>query len=850
MYQLSPDLWTPQARGVQGVLDQWDQGQRPILYSPTGGGKTRQAIELFKWAAYHGLRGVFYVNRRLLIAQTSQAFDRAGIVHGVRAAECEDQYDPTAPFQIASADTEASRVINKGWWTLHAADVVVVDEAHLQRTKAMQWILKQYEAAGAKIVLLTATPIDMEAWATSLVVSGRLQEYRDAKALVVAECKGVSLVDLDKVSRNASGEFVMDGRKKKIYTQTIVGDVIDYWKRFNPDGRPAMAYWPGKAESVWGTQQFEKIGVRWAHVDATDAYLDGERYKLTHSVWQDIMAQYKDGAIKGISSRFKCLDMQTEVLTDKGWRKYGDITLNDQVYQVNMQTGETAIEKPIAIVSSSHSGVMYSIKNASMDVRVTDDHGMVVRSASGCSRWHDQTASEAASRKGAFHVPVAVRFTHRGVDLSDDQLRFIGWFLTDGHLRKDTGACVISQSTSQPAHIHQHIISAIDGCGMKYTTGTYDARIGDKTYAPFVQYRVSKTELLRCGLSMYMDKDMHLNLLHCTESQLSALMEAVFYGDGCKRKNPTYKEKTWCIAKGNETFLGRLQAACVTNGWRANVHVAKCGRLYYTPGRAHAIIRGASDNSGRCRMEPENVDNERVWCVTTRLGTIITRRNGKVVVVKNCREGIDLPTTYHVILATPIGSLASYIQTVGRALRYSPETPDYVLVTDHGGAYHSHGSPNHDRDWHTLWRLSGHAASTLHRSQIKEGKKAESIVCPKCMTERPFGDTCPSCNHKASKSKRRVVMATGEIVEHEGRMIRKQARQTRHNTDKLWARLYWGWKRKHPDKSFRQLEGWFVRKHGYRPSRDLPLMPVHDIDWFAKLRDVPMSQLTGGGNVK
>lgn len=514
-YTLSDDLWVPQARGVLQTIESLQAGNTTILYSPTGGGKTRQAIELFRWAEHQGLQGAFYLNRRLLLPQTSAAFDRFGLKHGVRAAGYDDWFDPFAPHQICSSDTEASRVIERGDWQLHDAQLVVVDEAHLQRTKAMSWIIKQYKERGAHVVLLTATPVNMKNWADEIVISGRLAEYRDCKALVMAVCKGISIVDLKKVQRNATGEFILDGEKKRIYTQTIVGDVIDYWKEFNPDARPAMAYWPGRAESVWGTTQFEKIGVRWAHVDAVDGYLDGIRAKLTRTMWDDIVGGYKDGTIKGLSSRFRL------------------------------------------------------------------------------------------------------------------------------------------------------------------------------------------------------------------------------------------------------------------------------------------------------------------------------------------REGIDLPSTYHIILATPIGSLASYIQTVGRGLRYSEETPDHVIITDHGGAYHNLGSPNHDRDWATLWQMSEHAASTVHRNEIKEGKKPESIVCAKCKTERPFGDTCPSCGYKSSKSKRRVIMESGEITELEGKCIRPNPPRKRYtNTERDWANMYFGYKRKTTNnQSFKQLEGFFIQKHRYRPPKDLPYMPKREIDWYLKVKDVPTSDL-------
>lgn len=520
MFQLSPHLWTPQRRGVEQTMDLLQQGKSVCLYSPTGGGKTTQAVELLRWAESNGFGGIFYVNRRLLIQQTLDRITKAGLHCGVRAAEYPDLFDFGAPFQVASADTERARVLNTPRWAFHdvgPGGVVVVDEAHIQRTETMRLILDNYRRAGARIVLLTATPIGLSDWADEIVISGRLQEYRDCKALVPAVVKSIEQPDLSKVKRNATGEFILDGKKSKIYTQTIVGNVIDRWKKYNPDARPTMLFAPGKPESVWFTEQFHKLGVSWAHVDATDAVVDGQRYRLSRALWEDILAGYSDNRIKGLSCRFKL------------------------------------------------------------------------------------------------------------------------------------------------------------------------------------------------------------------------------------------------------------------------------------------------------------------------------------------REGIDVPATYHCILATPIGSLASYIQTVGRVLRYSAETPDSVLVTDHGGSYHRLGSPNKDRDWRSWWTLPEHAVSNWHLEQIRDGKTPEPIRCPQCEGEREKGITCPHCGYTHQKSQRMVVMEDGRMVVMDGRLVKPKYVKMQPDTQRLWDKMYFAWKRKKVDRSFNQLEGFFAHEHGYHPPRTLANMPKKTEDWYRKVHAVPVNDLTPKG---
>lgn len=521
-YKPAEDLWDPQRRSILEVIDKLRTGnQTVILQGPTGSGKTRISIELFRWAQASGWTGIFYVNRKLLVGQTSSRFQVAGLPHGIRAADYEDQYDFDAPFQIASADTERSRVYQRKIWKPHRSDVVIVDEAHIQKGGTMDQILTDHRGKGSLVVLLTATPVGMVNMADDLVVSGTMREYRDCKALVPAVVKSIEQPDLRKVKRNPTGEYVIDDEKRRIYTQSIVGNVIDRWKKYNPWARPTMMYAPGKPESVFLTEQFLKAGVNCCHVDATDALLEGKRVKLTRPLWEEILERYTAGDIKILSSRFKL------------------------------------------------------------------------------------------------------------------------------------------------------------------------------------------------------------------------------------------------------------------------------------------------------------------------------------------REGIDVPRTYHCILATPIGSLASYIQTVGRVLRYSEDTPKDVLVTDHGGNYWRHGSPNVDRPWEDWWKLSENAVSKFHMDGPRDRGEPEPICCPECEGERRGGITCPHCGHTHEKSSRRVIQEDGTLKTVDGNLIKPRRIRCYDDTQEKWSKLFWGVRKKGEKGklkralSFNQLYGFFEREFCYSPPRDLQFMPKDGTNWYYPVHEVPMRYLTG-----
>lgn len=305
-------LKTPQVRGYWDIVSAVMRGNHVVYQSPTGSGKTRVSTELMRWADWDLGGAEFYVNRKSLVGQTRKAFEQAGLAFGVRAADHEEAFDPTESIQIGSADTEAIRVYKKQSWQRHDCGLVVVDEGHIQKGERMQQILADHVANGAKIVMLSATPVGLRQFLSKivgnnieLVSGGTLSDYRQCGLLVPATVRSIEQPDLSKIDRNATGEYVIDGKRKRIYTQTIVANVIDRWRRYNPDARPTMLYAPGKPESVFFCDQFNQAGVPWCHVDATEAYWNGKRYTLNRKLWEEILEKYRTGVFKGISSRFK-----------------------------------------------------------------------------------------------------------------------------------------------------------------------------------------------------------------------------------------------------------------------------------------------------------------------------------------------------------------------------------------------------------------------------------------------------------------------------------------------------------------------------------------------------------------
>lgn len=242
-----------------------------------------------------------------------------------------------------------------------------------------------------------------------------------------------------------------------------------------------------------------------------------------------------------------------------------------------------------------------------------------------------------------------------------------------------------------------------------------------------------------------------------------------------------------------------------------------------------------------------HVDGEKIWLdgethnKTQSLIDEIKRQseNGDIKVVCNrflLREGLDWPHLYHAILATVFGSLTAYLQSVGRLIRAYPGM-DHVILQDHGGNWHRHGSPNADRVWTLGWDAGRYASERQER--MREKKDHEPIVCPKCGAVRNHGPSCMTCGHTSSVHGRMVVQKNGSLKFVKGDIYTERVIVQRDNTEKLWEGLYWAAKNsKKSNLTFGQLYGIFVKDHHYFPPRNLPCMPRETVDWHSRVKDL------------
>jgi len=73
-----------------------------------------------------------------------------------------------------------------------------------------------------------------------------------------------------------------------------------------------------------------------------------------------------------------CFDEETEVLTERGWKNFKDISMNDRLATLNLPTKNLEFQLPKRLIKSLYAGKMLRMKARWVDLLVTPNHKMVV----------------------------------------------------------------------------------------------------------------------------------------------------------------------------------------------------------------------------------------------------------------------------------------------------------------------------------------------------------------------------------------------------------------------------------------------------------------------------------------
>jgi hypothetical protein len=338
-----------------------------------------------------------------------------------------------------------------------------------------------------------------------------------------------------------------------------------------------------------------------------------------------------------------CFDEETEILGRDGWVGPLGVAEGDEVYSMNLESGRIELTRVEGYVRrpAGPDDHFIEINGRSVNFSVTGRHGFYIRRY-GSNELRRITADELFDLDGEYQVPVAGEFDFPGVDLSDDELRLIAWYITDGHMKDSR--LVISQAKERKNEIR----ALLGRLELHFTERIL--RAGSYGGLPLHQFGIPKGTSGRFSgwgkrLAEFLDKNIARQLHQMNRRQFEVFWTELVKGDGNFRKNDGVAfSQLWCSRKEQADALTQM-AVLRGFGISCGESVTENGhRMYilYPRERSWSILRPKRLRQAASPMvRRDHMPGEHVWCVSNRNKTVIARRGGKIMIVGNC-----IPTRY------------------------------------------------------------------------------------------------------------------------------------------------------------------------------------------------------------
>ncbi len=357
-----------------------------------------------------------------------------------------------------------------------------------------------------------------------------------------------------------------------------------------------------------------------------------------------------------------CFDEETEIITKRGWKKYNEILMHDELLSYNVDKDCYEWSDIKGFYLKEYKGKMIHIKNKRFDFLVTPEHKWVVCNDRRKNKRYLEKSINLNSKHIIKRASSFKEIKEDNLNFSDELIALAGWTVTDGTVFKEGNSCKISITQSRSAN-EKHCLEIEKLLSHfspeNYSTAIYDYRPrvingkvwdGEGQVQVFHVYRDLRKDLLKVldGKSIKQEW-----LCSLSVRQLNILYEAMVDGDGHRKKKGAVEFKQ----VNNEKLIDAFHLVCILTGRFSDKRKRKYTLEKEQLGiNVFAIGERYESNSHvkSCKINKEYEYSGKIWCPTTKNGTVVVRRKGHVSISGNSWLFDELYDRAKIYYRTPI----------------------------------------------------------------------------------------------------------------------------------------------------------------------------------------------------
>lgn len=309
-----------------------------------------------------------------------------------------------------------------------------------------------------------------------------------------------------------------------------------------------------------------------------------------------------------------CLDLNTEVLTNNGWKYRNELLEDDQIVTLNLDTKYLEYNNINKFVDyNDYNGNVYNIKSKGLDLRITENHVLIETNIAG-TKYKKFLAKDFTNLSRRKLIKSGV-LKKEGINISNDLLRLLIWIAADGSISNSNLVRIRIFKNRKIDRIRKLLLRS----KIKFS------ELNQKDGSISFNFNVPE------DLNEYRWKPLDEKIKNVDTSQLKILLEEYSSTDG-------YRNGTCVLIYTSKKIEADIiQEACITNGYQCYIS-PRIGHGYskninYELVITRGELRNVSNTKKSTKMEL--VDCEHFWCLEVNNRTMMIRRNGKPVIVGN-----------------------------------------------------------------------------------------------------------------------------------------------------------------------------------------------------------------------
>ncbi|MEM0358886.1 MAG: ribonucleoside triphosphate reductase [Candidatus Hadarchaeales archaeon] len=318
-----------------------------------------------------------------------------------------------------------------------------------------------------------------------------------------------------------------------------------------------------------------------------------------------------------VTSRWggQCVSEDTEVLTEEGWKRYDELSMEDRIATLNPEKRRIEFLKLEGIHVYDYEGELILLKNRVTEQLVTPNH-RILRKKFNSETLEFTEAEKLLAFDSSPILPIAGENEGKK-EVDENLLRLCAWVIAEGTFSDDRGRIAIYQSEKHVENC-ERIRECLRALGLEWNE---QKRKTGWSKAPCIRFRL-KDRSSRWLKRFLPRKEIPRWMFDLPAKQIRLFLEEYARADGHVDKNGRIRLYT-----NDEKLLDGLQALAVLAGFG-------CTAKRNTGGTAWNVNLVRNSFTRITKIEKVKYRGK-VWCPTTKNGTFVARRNKKVFITGN-----------------------------------------------------------------------------------------------------------------------------------------------------------------------------------------------------------------------